>query len=269
MKSKGEIRMESLIQKVYFSDSLVKKKSHDHDCHQIILISKGSVQFFVNNANYIAHAGSIIIFSRYENHSLTVLSQEYERYVLQLNPAVGSIESRVYSLLTNRPQGFCNAVDVSDQAEEVRHLFRRMIEEQNAPQKLSSDMLRLLVHSLLIMIYRRLPEPPHFDKMVYSIQKKFEEQCWERYTIGALAKEYNISASSLSHQFKKRTGSSVMDYLLSCRMAMARNELSKTNLSIGEIVEKCGFSDGSNFSRTFKKLYGLSPSAFRKKYKAE
>jgi AraC-like DNA-binding protein len=45
--------------------------------------------------------------------------------------------------------------------------------------------------------------------------------------------------------------------------------LAETNYSIGEIIEKCGFSDNSNFSRTFKRLTGLSPSDFRKKYKAE
>jgi YesN/AraC family two-component response regulator len=60
-----------------------------------------------------------------------------------------------------------------------------------------------------------------------------------------------------------------MEYLQSCRMANAKQLLAETEFCIGEIVEKCGFCDNSNFSRTFKKLNGLSPSDFRKKYKAE
>ncbi len=60
-----------------------------------------------------------------------------------------------------------------------------------------------------------------------------------------------------------------MEYLKSCRMANAKQMLAETDYSIGEIVEKCGFSDNSNFSRTFKNLTDLSPSDFRKKYKAE
>ena len=52
-------------------------------------------------------------------------------------------------------------------------------------------------------------------------------------------------------------------------MAKAKQMLAETDSSIGAIVEKCGFSDDSNFSRSFKKLTGLSPSGFRKKYKAE
>lgn len=52
-------------------------------------------------------------------------------------------------------------------------------------------------------------------------------------------------------------------------MANAKRMLVETDYNIGEIVEKCGFSDNSNFSRAFKKLNGLSPSDFRRKYKAE
>ena len=67
----------------------------------------------------------------------------------------------------------------------------------------------------------------------------------------------------------KDTGMSVMEYLLSCRMASAKRMLAGTQMGIGEIVERCGFSDNSNFSRTFKALNGMSPTDFRKKYTAE
>ena len=83
------------------------------------------------------------------------------------------------------------------------------------------------------------------------------------------AKQHSISISSLSHRFRTATGVSVMEYLQSCRMANAKQMLAETDCSIGEIVEKCGFSDNSNFSRTFKSLNGMSPTDFRKKYKAE
>ncbi len=258
-----------MIQKVYFSDNVLKKRSHYHDCHQIVLIKKGAVQFSINRAEYIAKEGDLLVISRYENHSLMVLSEEYERYVLQLDPFMGSLESRAYSLLTNRPQGFCNVLDIRDRAAEFEQIFLQMIEEERGQYRLSEDMQRLLVHKLLIMIYRYLPELPDFDETVYAIQKRFENQYWERYTIDGLAREYNVSASSLFHRFKKRTGSSVMDYLLACRMAAAKNDLIRSGRTIGDIVDHCGFSDASNFSRTFKDLYGMSPSAFRKKYKSE
>ena len=97
---------------------------------------------------------------------------------------------------------------------------------------------------------------------------KFENHYSQSYTLTELSKQYNISPSTLSHRFSAATGMSVMEYLLFCRMASAKQMLAGTKMSIGEIVERCGFSDNSNFSRTFKSLNGMSPTDFRKKYKA-
>lgn len=39
--------------------------------------------------------------------------------------------------------------------------------------------------------------------------------------------------------------------------------LTDTNQSISDIAKTLGFSDSHNFSRTYKKLTGLSPSEYR------
>lgn len=263
--------MNELIQKTYFSDEMLTKQPHYHDCHQIILIKRGHIQFSINGTKYKASSGNIVIFSRYENHSLTVLSEEYERYVLQLSPRAGEIRGDLYALLSSRPDGFCNAIDVSGQTELFEALFQQIIFEHGRQDKLREDMLKLLVSRLLILLYRRLPDTAHFEQhhaqMVFDIQRQFETDCSATYTLEELARRYSVSPSSLSHRFKKLTGASVMGYLLSCRIATAKHLLSATGEDIAAIVEKCGFSDSSNFSRTFKKLCGCSPTDFRRQYR--
>lgn len=261
--------MSNAVLRAYYSESPLSKQSHYHDCHQIILIIEGELEFRVNGVSRIGRAGQALIFSCYENHSITALSTPYRRYVLHIDPHAHSAEGTVYSILSNRPRGFSNAVDVSDAMEDFEAVFARAVSEYDAPGKLTEDMQKLLVSQLLIMLWRRLPSPPPFDSAIAGIQKRFEENCSEAYSLESLAKELCISPSSLSHRFKKLTGRSVMDYLLSCRIAAAKKYLTETGMDIGEIVEKCGFSDSSNFSRTFKKLNGISPSEFRKKYTPE
>ena len=144
------------------------------------------------------------------------------------------------------------------------------MEHHNA-SKLADEMEQLLVKQLLITIYRCTAVDfcnIHND-VVSNVKRQFENSCNDHYTLDALAKQYSVSVSSLSHRFQAATGVSVMEYLQSCRIANAKQMLVETDYSIGQIVEKCGFSDSSNFSRAFKKLNGLSPSGFRKKYKAE
>ena len=263
--------MSNLIQAAYFSKNILRKKLHYHDCHQIIFIVDGEVEFCVNDATINAKKHDIAIFSRYENHSVNVCADKYERFVLRISPLVGKYKSRIYSILSNRPGGFCNIISTGEYKDEILHLFRRISEEYTKSAILSEEMLEALTDELMILLCRLTPESiypnNHNAKIVHEIQWLFENDFSRQYTLSYLAKKYNISISSLSHNFKKITGVAVMDYLTSCRIASAKKLLAQTHENISEIVEKCGFSDLSNFSRIFKKLNGMSPSSFRKKYK--
>ncbi len=258
--------MENLLQKAYFSHEIVEKSAHYHDCHQIIFITDGAVELCVNRANKRVETGNVMVFSRFENHSTKVLSERYSRFVLHLDPKIFGLDSRICSLLFNRPEGFCNVIDVSHDSETFCHLFSRIVHEYREENKLSHEMQRLLVSEMLILLWRYLPDLCFFDETIDAVRKALENAPQEQYNLRALATQYNMSVSSLSHQFKRVTGYSVMEYLLSCRMAEAKRLLVTTSLGVSEIVEACGFSDGSNFSRMFKNQNGLTPSQFRAKF---
>ena len=260
--------MQGIIHSAYFSSDITKTSTHHHDCHQLLFIVEGQVEICVNGNVYTADSGSIVIFSRYENHSVKIISQHYKRYILRISPQFNGEERQVYSLLSNRPVGFNNIFNIKHNIDEYEKLFSMILKENNSKDSLSEEMKQSLINQLLIMLYRVSPQnEDYFEEqslnLVLKLQSEFETNYSLDYSLAEIAKKYNSSISSLSHQFKKITGMSVMNYLLSCRIASAKNFLVKTDLSIGEITELCGFSDNSNFSRTFKKLNGISPTRFR------
>lgn len=263
--------MGSTVQAIYHSSEAFSKHPHYHDCHQIIFIVKGTVDFCINDKLLHGAAGHIAIFSRYENHSVARCSDNYERFVLHIDPEVVNQKSAVFSLLTDRPADFSNIIHISMYMDEITSIFKHILFERHNASKLADEMEHLLVKQLLITVYRctALDLGHTYDDVVSNVKRQFENACHEPYTLDALAKQYNVSISSLSHRFQGATGVSVMEYLQSCRMANAKQLLAETDSSIGQIVEKCGFSDNSNFSRSFKKRTGLSPSDFRKQYKAK
>ncbi len=262
--------MQSMVRSVYHSSRPLNKYPHFHDCHQIIFVVRGEVDFYVNNKKLFAKAGDIALFSRYENHSVSGCSEEYERFVLHIDPNVINRKSPVYSLLTDRPVHFCNIINVSSCVAEITDLFHSILREHNSDSKLSDEMEQLLIKQLLITVYRcmSIDFDNTYDDVVAEVKRQFENEYQKPFTLTMLAKQQNLSVSSLSHRFRAATGVSPMEYLKSCRIANAKQLLAETDCSIGEIVEKCGFSDNSNFSRTFKKLNVMSPTDFRKKYKA-
>ncbi len=63
--------------------------------------------------------------------------------------------------------------------------------------------------------------------------------------------------------FKKETGATPHQFLLSTRIAAAKYNLSNTGMTIREIANSCGFEDVSAFCSQFRKRVGCTPGAFR------
>ena len=110
--------MQGIIHSAYFSNDITKTSTHHHDCHQLLFIVEGKVEISVNGTEYTADSGSIVIFSRYENHSVKIISQNYKRYILRIRPQLNREQIKVYSLLSNRPVGFNNIFNIKHSIDE-------------------------------------------------------------------------------------------------------------------------------------------------------
>ena len=66
--------------------------------------------------------------------------------------------------------------------------------------------------------------------------------------------------------FKKDMGVSIIDYLLSRRIAEAKKLLIEGTFSLSEIAKQTGFTDSNYFTRVFKKRTGYTPTEYKKIY---
>lgn len=83
--------------------------------------------------------------------------------------------------------------------------------------------------------------------------------------MGDVAKHAYISSSYLSLLLKKETGKTFIEYLTDVRMKQAKMMLEETKMKNYEIAQACGFANATYFSTVFKSVFGVSPSAYRKK----
>lgn len=82
-------------------------------------------------------------------------------------------------------------------------------------------------------------------------------------TLEELAQVSGMSPRYFCRVFRNMTGRTPIDYVNYYRIETASQMLITTGESITEIALNCGFNDMSYFSKTFKKLKGMSPSKFR------
>jgi AraC-like DNA-binding protein len=82
-------------------------------------------------------------------------------------------------------------------------------------------------------------------------------------SVSELASLVGVSASHLSSLFRQATGGGPAAFHASLKMARARVLLDTTEIGIAEVAAAVGYADPLYFSRHFRKLHGLSPSAYR------
>ena len=82
-------------------------------------------------------------------------------------------------------------------------------------------------------------------------------------TLEDVAREINVSPQYLSKLFKDETGENFIDYLTSMRIRIAKNLLEGDEMSVKEICFSIGYSDPNYFSRTFKKIVGVTPTEYK------
>lgn len=87
-------------------------------------------------------------------------------------------------------------------------------------------------------------------------------------SVGKLAQSINLSPSRIQHLFKSELGISINQYVKNLRLQKARELLETTHLRVQEVYLAIGFKDAARFTREFKKLFGTTPTEYRKNFRA-
>src|SRR6185312_6395445 len=78
-----------------------------------------------------------------------------------------------------------------------------------------------------------------------------------------LSKELNREYSQLSKLFSETEGMTIEHYAILQRIEKVKELLTYNELSLGEIADTPGYSSVAHLSAQFKKVTGLTPSAFK------
>lgn len=260
-----------------YSNGKMRFPKHYHDAHQMLYVSCGSAAVTFGRREVTIGEGTLVIFNRFDEHSVRVLSEHYRRYSILIFPHdlnEGLDDYLLSSVLLNRADHLPQMVHLGEKKECFEAILREMADEYKKKDSFYEKKLNLLFWQFLITLYRYqsdlfLSDINRNTLMVQKISHYIEEHFSEKISLADLAAEYHVSLSHLTHFFKKTTGYAPIEYLIECRISAAKQWLSSSDRSITEIVDLCGFSDESNFSRMFKKKIGVTPSAFRKSYRLQ
>ncbi len=156
-----------------------------------------------------------------------------------------------------------------EKEEGYRDIFTRLYEIAGSEDYIRDMKLNAVLCELLsvIMEHSWHPEnalPGKKRRELINVKAFLDEHYTEKITLDSLSAAFYIDKFYLSKIFKDAYGATINSYILSKRITQAKRLLRFTDLSVDEIGSRVGMNDANYFSRSFKKLEGISPSEYRK-----
>ncbi len=154
---------------------------------------------------------------------------------------------------------------------QIRSLVRSMYDEYISRQPYSPSILIGQLTQLLGSLMRyhkedvyqvmgeRKPSPVNVSKMLTYIQTHLKTV-----TLRDLAQEFSYSESRVSTLIKESTGRNFRDIIRAEKAHHAARLLQNADLSLADVVEQVGYSDMSQFYKSFRAVYGMTPVQYRK-----
>ncbi|MGI8556017.1 MAG: GlxA family transcriptional regulator [Pyrinomonadaceae bacterium] len=106
----------------------------------------------------------------------------------------------------------------------------------------------------------------HKDEEIKNVQNFIENNFSDKITVDRLSSTFAINRRSLERRFKKATNNTVAEYVQRIKIEAAKKNLETTRKNITEVMLDVGYSDTKSFRETFKKITGMTPIGYRKKY---
>ena len=156
----------------------------------------------------------------------------------------------------------------------IQHMglaLKAELEIGSADSRLYADsMATVLCIQLLRRYSSKKPQISNFTDGLPKYKLKnaiayIHENLDESLTLAQLSQIVQMSPHYFATLFKQSTGLSPHQYIIKCRIDLAKQLLARQNLTLVEICQQVGFQNQSHFTRVFHQYTATTPKAFRDK----
>ena len=155
------------------------------------------------------------------------------------------------------------SVEITPEAQRLLDLCRKHYDEK-AMNALRLAAVTLTTYCLSLLPEGSLEQKYESDFQVTKLCSSIKNMYREPVSVDSMMKTTGFGSKSvLTRKFKEKTGTTPYHFLLRHRYEYAAELLRTRDYTLGEICEFIGVNDTFHFSRTFKKIHGISPSEYR------
>jgi AraC family transcriptional regulator len=128
---------------------------------------------------------------------------------------------------------------------------------------IESTVLELLADLAGQPALEALGAPPAW---LERVRERIHDEFAQALTLTALVETAGVHRVHLARAFRQHYGCTIGDYIRRRRVEFASHRLTTSGDRLSEIAFDAGFADQSHFTNTFRRLVGLTPAAFRRRF---
>jgi AraC-like DNA-binding protein len=229
--------------------------AHAHSGIEVVGVLQGQAESVVSDLHWRASKGEMLAIPPHVLHGWYSLG-EAKLSVLHILRFPQALIDRLWP--GNKPR----LINLTEpQFIEYETLFSRLtaFSDEATPQQ--DSLQRTYLEAFILSLLEEKQDPTWVA--MHEVASYMQVHMQQALTIADVARHFSLSEVTLRRRFREAFGMSPKHYLLELRLNQAQHLLATTDFSMQEIALQMGFFDLAHFSSTFRKHYGLSPSAWR------
>lgn len=277
-RPEGVINITELVTLHYyeFADNFIFK-GEKHHFWEMVYVDSGAVEIRQDDQTIILKQGEIAFHKPDEFHSIKSHNSSPNVFVVSFvcnSPAMSYFE-RFSKTLDKSLKPFISSIIKEAESAYVipkNDTTLKKLVRKNPPRIGAEQLIKTYLEQTLILLIRELTdkkEPTIFpskesmeNHLVSAIKKYLSEHVREQVKIDDLCAEFGYSKTYLCKLFREQSGATVMDYFIKYKIEYVKKLIRDKKYNFTEISDMLSFDNPQYFSRVFKRVTGITPSAF-------
>ena len=128
---------------------------------------------------------------------------------------------------------------------------------------IDEDIIRASIHALAVAVNQleEIKDSSMDDRMNEILN--FIQENYTSVTLDDLSEHFHLSKPYISKYIKEKSGKTFGDIVKGIRMKKAKTLLKNTSMTIENVSRTLGYDNVEHFSRSFKKVFNMTPKQFR------
>lgn len=254
-----------------------------HGGWEMVYVDRGEVIVNANETVHILRQGEIIFHKPYAYHNIGANKKAPANVFIIIfetqSKLMDYFEHRVLKVSGEPKQYICKILNEANFAlasspESALIPFGDNLKPDTARNPESLQLITMYLKIFLILLFRGENETKNSylfsfedlmdNRVIAKLIKHLEDNLYNDLSVNEICEKMHYGKSYLYNKFKEATGFSIRQYYINMKIEEAKNLIRENKYNFTQIAQILKFDSQNYFSRTFRRLTGMTPIEYKK-----